>query len=450
MNLSWLLRKLLGPEFEDPRDWKQTIEILRPRPRAPLEVAGIRPGLYHYQREAGGTFTRFHLRVDSTGQGLLLANASAAARLRPSGVIIAKGLLEDDEQGLIVDRLVRSFHGVTPQQAAGDVERVRGIIATLDSPGDNYPILNLADPSFSPEIAPLEKPLSADVPVAEPDRLVAILDRLWELAIPHVTIIAGENPRAADLVRAVERAEDLGMISGVRGRGTDLVQGTLIKDLAQAGVDHVDVLYLSASPAVHDALAGNGDHQNAIEALDAVRENEVCPVAEVGLVESTLETIEETLEALAGRGIRNAAFFAVATAEPGPSGGALAADELVQAARLVEESAEEAEVRYLWYPPLRFDPTRTLGEQVGGGPRSSGDSAVRVEPDGSVIPARGPYRPGGNLFSDDWETIRQSEVFQSYRQRVETDTHCDDCSGLAICAADCPRNPAGWAGRIDD
>ena len=446
IDVTRLLKKLLGPEFEDPRDWKRMAELLRPWPRAPLDVAGIRPGLYHYQREADGTFTRFHLRVDSTGQGLLLANASAAAKLRPSGVIIAKGLLEGDEQGPIVDRLVRSFYGVTPQQAAADVERIRAIIATLDSPGDNYPILNLADPSFSPEIAPLDKPLSADVPPAPSERLVAILDRLWEMAVPHVTLIAGENPKPADLVRAVERAEDLGMIAGVRGRGTDLVQGTLIKDLAQAGVDHVDVLYLSDSPEVHDALAGTGDHQNALETLDAVHQNEVCPVAEVPLVESSLETIEETLDALAGRGIHNAAFFAVATAERGPSGGALAAGALLQAARLVEESAEEAEVRYLWYPPVQFDPTRTLAEQVRGGPRCSGDSAVRVEPDGSVIPARGPYRPGGNLFSEDWETIRRSEVFKSYRQRVETDTHCDDCPGLAICAADCPRNPAGWAG----
>jgi len=444
MDLSWLLKKLLGPDYPEPLDWKQAVELLRPRPRAPLEVAGIKPGLYPYRRETGGTFTRFHLRVDSTGQGVLLANASAAARLRPSGVIIAKGLLEDDEQGLIVDRLVRSFRGVVPQQAAADVERVRGIIAALDSPGDNYPILNLADPGFSPEIAPLDKPLSADVPLADPDRLVAILDRLWELAIPHVTIVAGENPHAADLVRAVERAEDLGMISGVRARGTDLRQGTLIRDLAQAGVDHVDVLYLSASPEVHDAVAGSGDHRNALEVLDAVRENEVCPVAEVPLVESTLETIEETLEALAGRGIRNAAFFALATAGRETSGG------VVQAARLVEESAEEADVRYLWYPPLEFNPEKTLAEQVRGGPRCSGDSAVRVESDGSVLPARGPYRSAGNLLSDDWQEIRQSDVFRSYRQRVETDTHCDACPGLAICAADCPRNPAGWAGKIDD
>ena len=269
-----------------------------------------------------------------------MANASAAARLRPSGVVIAKALLEGWPAAAVAGRLTDAFRGVTPPQAAADVEQVRRIIAELDSPGDNYPILNLADPSFTPKATPLDGPLSADVPLAEPERLLPILDRLWELAIPHVTLIAGEHPDAAALVRAVERAEDLGLIAGVRGRGTDLMQGSLIRDLAQAGVDHVDVLYLSADAAVHDALAGSGDHAKAVEALAEVHRNEVCPVAEVPLLEATLGGIDATLGTLAAAGVSNACFWAIAVAatdggshqSPQALGGMLLADDLVEAA----------------------------------------------------------------------------------------------------------------------
>jgi radical SAM protein with 4Fe4S-binding SPASM domain len=138
--------------------------------------------------------------------------------------------------------------------------------------------------------------------------------------------------------------------------------------------------------------------------------------------------------------------MAVATADAAcASSGALLAHELVPAARLVEEAAERFDLRLLWHPTVQFDPAIPLGEQVCRGPRCGGDTAIRVEPDGSVIPARGPFCSAGNLIRDTWETIEQSEIYASYRRRVESDTHCDRCPGLAICAADCPREPAGWA-----
>jgi radical SAM protein with 4Fe4S-binding SPASM domain len=325
------------------------------------------------------------------------------------------------------------------------VAAVTRIINTLDTPGDNYPILNLDDPRFSPKTELLDRPLSADVPLAEPERLLPILDRLWALAIPHVTIVAGPQANAAWLVRAVERAEDLGMIAGVRGRATELAQGTLVADLARAGVDHINAYYLAASDAVHDALAGPGDHAQAMTLFGRIAASEVCPMAEVPLVAPTLPEIDRTLDTLGRQGVRNVGFFAVATAASPPVQGPLLATQMAQAARTVEEAATDAEVRFLWYAPVQFTPALSLGEQLLRGPRCSGDLAIRVAPDGSVLPARGPARVAGNLLTDTWEAIQSQPAYADYRRRLLSDTHCDDCPGLAVCAADCPRNPAGWA-----
>ena len=91
------------------------------------------------------------------------------------------------------------------------------------------------------------------------------------------------------------------------------------------------------------------------------------------------------------------------------------------------------------------DPGIPLSKQVRMGPRCSDDLSIRVESHGDVIPARGPYRSAGNLLTDEWETIWNDDAFLRYRERVERPTRCAECPGLAICAADCPRKPAGWS-----
>jgi MoaA/NifB/PqqE/SkfB family radical SAM enzyme len=378
-------------------DW---LANLRPAAPDPMIAANVRPGLYHYVHEREGTITRYHLRIDEDGYGVLLANASAAARLRPSGAIIAKGLLDGEDDATIARRCLSAFRGATSERIEGDVAAVRALIGRLDAPGDNYPILNLADPTYSVPPGRLRKPISADLAVDDPARLVPLLDRLWDLGIPHVTLVADDRPDAAWLVRAVERAEDLGMIAGVRGRGSTLAQGSLIADLAQAGVDHINALYLSAASEIHDRLAGGADHDRAVAMIEQTCASDVCAVAEIALVRATLATLAEALSDLCGRGVHNVGFFAVVADEERAADEALSPSELLQAAEVVETLALEADVRFLWYPPVDFDPTQPLAEQIWRGPRCSGEHAVRVLPNGDIIFPQGPFQVRGNVYEE--------------------------------------------------
>jgi radical SAM protein with 4Fe4S-binding SPASM domain len=408
----------------------------------------IATGLYHYQRAQDDTFNRFHLRVEPDGSGMLLANATTAARLSPSGVIMAKALLEDKSEAELQSQLAARFRRLENEQWRQDLVRIRSVIDRL-TPESGYPVMNLADAAFSPYEAQLMAPLEATVPLAPPEQLIPLLDRIWQVGIPHVTFLAGRDPQAADLVRAVERAEDLGMIAGVSGRATDLGQGRLLEELAQAGVDHITFLY-AAPAAAHDVLCGEGDYQAANRLLTAVQTNEICPVAEIPLVEMTLPHLRQIVATLQAAGVVNFSFFAIAAGEEVSAearGGALAAPALRQVATLVEELADELQVRFIWQPPVRYRPDLSLAKQVQNGPRCSGDAAVRIEPDGSVIPPRGPYRSAGNLLRDSWGQIWSHPAFQTYREQVETPTHCDVCPGLAICAVDCPAHEEGWSGE---
>ncbi len=413
----------------------------------PRSASLVEPGLHHIMQEAHGSFARFHLRVENDGSGMLIANAMAAARLTPSGVVIALGLLEGQAEDEIIQTLKKNFAGTHESMLHSDIQRVNELIERLKDPGDTYPVFNLEDAATSPDSAELIAPLQASLPLAAPDVIIPLLDRLWEVGIPHVTFLLPETFKADHAIRAVERAEDLGMIAGIRSRPSDIDDEDLLAGLRQAGVDHITFIYAAAHADIHNALCGAGDHAAAIRVIDWLQANQTSAIAEVPLVRATLDRISSTVDALLENQIHNLAFVAYVTTDE-----ALAEREeiftqksMAQVATTVEETADMAQARFIWDPPIERDPKVTLSEQVRRGPRCTGDVAVRVEPSGEVIPPRGRYRSAGNLLRETWDDIWNDEVFRRFRELVESPTRCEVCPGLAICAADCPRDPQGWA-----
>jgi radical SAM protein with 4Fe4S-binding SPASM domain len=430
------------------KDWLKRLLTFKPEEAAPP----VAPGLYHIMHETDRGFMRFHLRVENDGTGMLIANAMAAAQLTSTGVLIAKALLEGQSEGQIRSELRHHYSGTDAEVMHADIEGIRSLIAQIEAPGDTYPVFNLEDAATSPYSSALIAPLQAALPLVEAgeaiafDTLAPILDRLWEVGIPHAVFLTLPRFDPTVLVRAVERAEDIGMIAGARGRASELADERFLADLKQAGIDHVTFLYAATDPLVHDALCGEGDLAAAKRLLAWLEAHQISAVAEIPLVQVTLDRLEETVAALLDGGADNLLFVAYPTTDA-----ALAEEEdlftaagMAQVATTVEETASLAQARFMWGPPVARDPSLTLSEQVIAGPRCSGDVSVRITPAGEVIPPRGSAHSAGNLLRDSWESIWNDPVFQRYRERVEAPTRCEVCPDLTICAADCPRDPQGW------
>lgn len=415
------------------------------RPKVPLKIT---PGMRHILRETESGPARFHLRVERDGSGLLIANAAASAQLSPSGVLIAKELLEGRDEIEILEHLKATFRGAPQEVMLRDIAQVNALLIQLTQPGDAYPVFNLEDTALDPDAAQLIAPLQATLPLAPMATLRPLLQRLWEAAIPHVVFFAPATPSPDTLIHAVEHAEDLGMIAGVRARASDLMTETLLEQLLIAGVDHLTFPYASLDATVHDTLLGPGDHAAAATLLTWLEEHGICANIEIPLLKTTLPGLEALIHDLLAQGADNFSFVAYVTADAALAegdDGTLDADAMPQIAAIVEEIAQEVQARFIWEPPVERDPEKTLAAQVREGPRSSGDVSVRVEPDGRVIPPRGAYRSAGNLLTDSWETIWNDPAFRRYRERVAAPTRCEICPGLVICAADCPRERSGWA-----
>lgn len=409
--------------------------------------AGIPRGLHHFVVLEGDSPTRFHLRVDPDGGGMLLANAAEAAHLSPVGVLMTHGALSGWSEEEIIRQVRAQFSGGTEAQVRADLGSIRGLVSGLSGPRAQYPVSNFGGDTGA-DGRRLGAPYSADLTQGSPEQMQPILRRLWDAAIPQVNLLARPDRDPAELVRVVEFTEDLGMIAGVRSVARWLPSGVL-NELAAAGLDYLALVLASAEEAEHEGMVrAEGDWAWVQEAWDLCRELELCPVAQCPITDETLGELEEMIELVAGRGVLDVWFYAVACLdgeEAADAAGALPARALPQAATTVFEAAEEFGRRVLWHPPVKFDLRKDLAAHVIDGPRAAGDVAIRVEPDGSVFPARGPRKCAGNLLTQAWDEIWSGECFTRYREQVEAPTQSNACPGLPICEAWPPEDPAGWS-----
>ncbi len=415
--------------------------LLIPRPAQRHAAPPVAPGLYHFQHALDDGFIRFHLRVERDGHALLIAGASEAARLSPAGARIAKVLLG----GVPADDLREK----TPDLDNTTIDEVARLLEQLGRPSGRFPIFNLSDPATSDRDLELMAPFQADIVPGTGDTLNDLLPRLWQAGIPHVRFVPRSDFDPTLIVTAVTRAEDIGMIAGVRAAAAKLAQGGLLIELAEAGLDYVVVPW-TVTESLHTAVCGPQDFTQIATAVREIRQYEMCPVIEIPLVEETTEAIEENLEALIDLKIDNVEVFAIAhqLEEPRTADGLLTpipADQLRQWAAWTEDLAAERPWQIIWLPPVEWRPGNSVVDLARSGPRAGGDVSIRVQASGDVIPPRGHMQPAGNLLNQSWKEIWQHQRFTRYRHRVETGTHCAQCPKLSICAADCPSDPSSWA-----
>jgi hypothetical protein len=370
--------------------------------------------------------------VDPSGEGLLIASASEIVRLSQAGVIAAKGLLE----GTSLVEVEAQLPVADPAELTATVQ---GLFEDLGRPSGRYPILNPADPTLSADAAGLLAPFRADLDAGAVDKMRELLTRLWDVGVPHARLIARETFDTEGLVLAVERAEDLGVIAGLTADSRQLSEGNRIDRLAAVGLDYVVVPW-AVTDDLHNAIYGPTEAGTVAHLIQRIHSLEMAPVLEIPLFDETDDVLEEKVGHLDRWNVTDVEVFAVV--EPNHGAGpvepaeedkfhAYAPHELSQAAAWVEDLAEEASVRLAWLPPLIRSPRETVVEAIRRGSRAGGDATIRISAAGDVVAPRGPYQVAGNILSDDWRSIWQSDAFERIRADAEE------------VAAD-PSDPRGW------
>jgi radical SAM protein with 4Fe4S-binding SPASM domain len=420
----------------------------------------VPPGLYHYQRQQAGERSRIHLRIDPDQHGLLLVNASRVMHLNPTAAHMAYLALEDIPLQQAISRITLVYQVSTPQ-ARSDYTQFINELDQLLRPDGACPIHELEIDTIPPFSARPSAPYRMDLaltyrcnndcahcynarprsfPELSTEEWKSILDKLWQIGIPHVVFTGGEPTLRQDLAELVAHAGRNGQITGLNTNGRRLANKKFVDQLVEAGLDHVQITVESHDPAIHDHMVlARGAWTQTMAGVRNALDTPLYVMTNTTMLEENSVVLEKTLDFLAETGVPTIGLNALIYSGRGATvGTGLREDALPPLLELARQSTTAHNQRLIWYTPTQychFDPVQL---ELGVKGCTAALYNMCVEPDGSVIPCQSYYVPLGNLINDDWDGIWNHPISISLRQRQNLPEKCHACALLAECGGGCP------------
>ena len=426
-------------------------------------------GVYHYRRENNAEKSRIHLRLDPDGHGTLIVNANRILHLNPTAALMAFFTLEGTSEKDSI-RLIRQKYHVNSAQARADLGTVRGQIEELVRPDGACPIHELGLETVMPFSARPSAPYRLDLAltyrcnndcahcynVEHPSLTAArsfdgagelttanwkrMLDKAWDLGIPHIIFTGGEPTLRDDLPELVAHAEKNGQITGLNTNARRLSDPGYVEKLVAAGLDHVQITVESHDADVHDRMVGaRGAFPQTIKGLKNALASPLYVMTNTTMLRTNADTIPVTLDFLADTGVSTVGLNALIHSGRGSVvGTGLAESELAPLLKIARQKTEKRGQRLIWYTPTQYCGFDPLALDLGVKGCTAALYNMCVEPDGGVLPCQSYYQQLGNLLQDDWDSIWNHDLAIRLRERQALPEKCSGCALLAECGGGCP------------
>ena len=393
--------------------------------------------LLHYQTppEAPQQY-RLHLRREPDGRGLLVINAATVLHLNPTAAEYARMLLQGLDEEQAGREMARRFR-VRPAQARADYRRIRERILTLATATDLCPVTYLEMERAEPFSAETSAPYRVDIAltyrldesgtldVAARRRVERelgtaewqeVLSRLWEAGVPHVVFTGGEPTCRPDLVELVQKAEALGMVTGLLTDGCRLREKDYLNRLLLAGLDHLQITLASHLPEVHDRLVGRaGAWEETVAGLRAALAGDIYVVGHVIVRAENAKAAAETVAFLAELGVP-----AVALSSPLRAASEEERERLEKAMEEAQAVAHRRGLTLVWDLAAPYSHVNPMELEAGLAPEAVVRQHLYIEPDGDVLPAQGYNVVLGNILRDPWSAIWENPARRIGQARSAT------------------------------
>lgn len=414
----------------------------------------------HYLREDEHGKARIHLRQDEDGTGTLLVNASRVYHLNPSAAWMARLNLDGKSEEEIIRALTAKFR-IGKETARRDYRDFAGQLALMISPDEHCAVCELDLETTAPFSARPSAPYRMDLaltyrcsnncshcynarprqgPELSTGQWKHMLDKLWEIGVPHIVFTGGEPTLRDDLPELIAHAEKNGQITGINTNGRRLKDPAFVQALVDAGLDHVQITLESHDADIHDRMvAARGAFTETVAGIRNVLGTRLYVMTNTTLLQYNAPFLAQTLDFLAETGVPTVGLNALiysgrgATVDTG-----LPEADLPPLLNLAREKTTARGQKLIWYTPTQYCHFDPMQLELGVKGCTAALYNMCVEPDGAVLPCQSYYTPLGNLLLDPWEQLWNHDLAVSLRERRNLPTDCQACSLLLECGGGCP------------
>jgi radical SAM protein with 4Fe4S-binding SPASM domain len=417
-------------------------------------------GLYHYTRQNADEKSRIHLRLDPDGHGTLIVNANRVMHLNPTAAFMAWMILEGKHDDEIIKVCSKKWK-VKSNQLRDDLSTFNFQLSNLIRPDGACPIHDLELEVNMPFSARPSAPYRMDLavtyrcnndcahcynarernfPELTTEQWFHILDQLWELGVPHIIFTGGEPTLRNDLPELIHHAESNGQITGLNTNARRLADEKYLRQLIDAGLDHVQITVESCDEQIHDQMVcAKGAFKQTIRGLKNALNSKLYVMTNTTMLKTNVHKIPDTLDFLAELGVPTIGLNAlIYSGHALTVGTGLKENELQPILDMATRKTSERGQKLIWYTPTQyceFDPT---ANNLGVKGCTAALYSMCIESNGNVLPCQSYYHPLGNMLTDSWDLIWNHKLSVQLRERKNLPAKCEACPVVAECGGGCP------------
>jgi radical SAM protein with 4Fe4S-binding SPASM domain len=415
--------------------------------------------LRHYLGEGELSKHRFHLRSDSGRDGVLVVDASKLIRLNGTALDFTGYFLEGIDDAKVVKKIRGRYKKAKKEKVLNDyVKFKKKLIGVINN--DKKIVNDIRMEPLDTAKLILNAPYRMDLAITykcqnkcchcynEPKRDVAelskekwieILDKLWDVGVPHIVFTGGEPTLNSYLPELIAHAEKNGQITGLITNGRKLSHKTYLNQLVSAGLDHVQITLESLSGKTHDEITGTpGSCDETVSGIKNALSADIYVSTNTTVLRKNISEIIETVQFLEGLKVKNVALNSLIRSGSGKDADSVTLDELSVLLPQVKEFAENKKLNLVWYTPTPYCELNPVNMDLGIKQCTACIINMAVEPNGDVLPCQSYYEPLGNILTDPWGDIWNKPLCKDIRHRSYAPEKCSSCMLLDVCGGACP------------